>query len=109
MWEMTAIEVLLEKKEVKHIKCIQAALQEQIDLISNSGGPVIGKKWESFHIDEWIIRIAISKSNEGNKILATIGTFPIPGTVFGIRKGFEAGDLLVRPYPPQPHSIGVWP
>ena len=83
MWETTAIEVLLEKKEVKHIKCIQAALQEQIDLISNSGGPVIGNKWESFRIDEWIIRIAISKSN--------------------------AGNLLVRPYPPQPHSIGVWP
>ena len=52
LWEMSAIEVLLEKKEVKHLKCLQGALQEQIDFITNSGGPVISNKWEPFRIDD---------------------------------------------------------
>ena len=47
MWEMVAVELLLEKKG------IESALQEQIDFISESGGPVISKKWESFrHVDD---------------------------------------------------------
>ena len=53
MWEMVAVELLLEKKEVKYLKSIESALQEQIDFISESGGPVISKKWESFrHVDD---------------------------------------------------------
>ena len=52
MWEIIAVELLLEKKEVKHMKSIESALQEQIDFISDSGGPVISKKWESFRNDD---------------------------------------------------------
>ena len=51
MWEMVAVEVLLEKKEVKYLKSIQSALQEQIDSISEAGGPVISTKWESFRYE----------------------------------------------------------
>ena len=52
MWEMEAVEVLLDKKEVKHLKSVQVALQARIEMISESGGPVISDKWSSFHIDE---------------------------------------------------------
>ena len=51
MWEMVATEILLKKKEVKHLQYIQSALQEQIDFISEAGGPVISTKWESFRYD----------------------------------------------------------
>lgn len=49
-WEMQCIEILLEKKDMKHL-CLENALQMQIDAIQNSGGPCISTKWEEFRPD----------------------------------------------------------
>ena len=51
-WEMAAIEILLDKKDTKHFKTLEAALQLQLDHIEQAGGPSITTKWVEFRLDE---------------------------------------------------------
>ena len=51
-WEMAAIEILLDKKDTKYLKTLEAALQLQLDHIEQAGGPCITTKWVEFRLDE---------------------------------------------------------
>ena len=52
-WEQHAIEVILDKRDVKHLKgSVESAIQFHLDYIQKQGGPHLTSKWESFRIDE---------------------------------------------------------
>lgn len=72
---MQCIEILLEKKDMKHL-CLENALQMQIDAIQNSGGPCISTKWEEFRPDPKSKMLA-SPGRNRNLALLVLNWFPI--------------------------------
>ena len=53
LWECHAVEILLDKKDVKYCKGKpECALQFHLDHIQEQGGPHLTSKWESFRVDE---------------------------------------------------------
>ena len=53
MWECNAVEILLDKRAVKHFKGKpECAIQFHLDYIEKQGGPHLTSKWESFQADE---------------------------------------------------------